>query len=1756
METARSAKRAHDVAAHAHSDSSDDEEHVSESALIRRRTGLDSGIDVAFAQLSVDAAPFAGPDTASPQALTKSAPARDVSAQIKRDKRIEINLLRGQAHELRNEAELLRRAAMGIMRAEVKPMMAQVVHLHREYKSLRKSAVAPDFGRQEINPKASQLEYEAGRLESYADQREWYADRKQRKADRLDAKAAMLEAKLDVLMHGSSNFAQLDPAIASSAHASTSRSKAGVYIDKMTVESDGTIQLDKVVVDRCGHGLCINNITTQGDGHLHLAEAIKAIPHWSFAGLHDNESSCLSNHERAPPRPPYRSIDTSSAAPELVNSAVRGSQTMSSQSASSRPTRTRPVSCSYSGTEKEEKLTNARKKLQAYRARTRQASSNASTSSVLSVSAPPTISQIGASSALGNGRSIHERRHSKTHSVSRKRASVVLQLAPAATRPLSGSVQQRSHAHSSSTSGQNTPLPTASSGAPSSKTATPADWPPASPAKRSSWARNPSVPVSPVRPSHRHKQSQSRGSISMLVASHLNSAHSTPTSALPGSDRRRSLAAATPAPEPFEAFAAHAHAYEHQSQGYNPRMSLPHAALLFASPAQGSLASFPMFQSDSNSSQAAEALQAKITPGSSIAMMPSRTQPPISPALASSAFRRGSEPAATASDAASNRQSVRHSKRHSRNMSISVPGLSAFTFGPPIITPPSPMVLSSSFGNNVSALQSAPISLSASSPAIVSAVDEETPGKHSRRQSRHMRKSSMATRRESMEVMSGMQLDCAMPGSPSPGGTPNMGGLRSPGKDDEREQSPEEAAMERSRSLMALEGRRMSASSSSHSSPAFLQAPSAPNVMMGFDQILMPESAETLRSPNPASPHFSPALFSSTAFSASGSPQHAQFMGSPSFGGSFQSSPLYQSSKASKRSSWSAGQGLGVSNDGGTPLSASLLAGGRGALDLGMLVEENEEDEDDATTWQDTSVTSSSSLSSTGSKTAKGPRPRPASIMVPPSQMSRSATMSPSDSMPPKPLALPVGATLSKSTPAGLRTLSLGTASSAAPVSGPSSAPVSTARRTSISSKRSSLGYKTQINGSLPPTPSSATSVSHRSPLSLATGAVPLRAISNPVARSPSTTATSPGVTDSNSTPRSPTSYFSQPPWMSDKTATVSTQTEATTVPMFSPNVSMLAHSQSQAEDDNAQIARLEAEVERLTVELAEARQVDLTEATPLRQRVAKLQTDLDNVHAEKRAEASQHKAQADALRAQLMEASEQLADLELQRGVLQDDVDGWRGRCADLERSVEREKDRIDEERKESATAREKVRKLGDRLAATQAEVNSLRQAMAPTTDEHKARKSNAEDIALAAAQARLIGEMRDQIFSMAATLEKERSETAKARSQVQHLQRQLLAQPTTNMLGMSLPTGETTPVVSSAPLDDYSRRQASDASTNSYGQSFSSGQMSEDLSFSSEPSSPPSHATSFASGRKQSEQMSISASQTIRNLQTLPEEDEELDDQITTVMPGSQSTLLPSSASQSDHELPVPELDSDGDRACSTASSDAHPRTPSKETLPLLPVQPSHGRSDSFIRAWSFPKGPVADVKQRDDRDDGFFQLGKALLPAVPIPEHLFGNLPFGELDDEDAVSHRTSMHSYKSSGPPSPTMSRWPTNRTSVSSAGSVSSAAGKGRVSLQSISSLLGSYVSSAVVVAGPGDASGNTTVQDLREHESRVFSDQSTTRIAQSMLASTANANLYSEAQLIPARFGRLEPKQLRPSPLSRLDFTLACGALRSELINL
>lgn len=178
------------------------------------------------------------------------------------------------------------------------------------------------------------------------------------------------------------------------------------------------------------------------------------------------------------------------------------------------------------------------------------------------------------------------------------------------------------------------------------------------------------------------------------------------------------------------------------------------------------------------------------------------------------------------------------------------------------------------------------------------------------------------------------------------------------------------------------------------------------------------------------------------------------------------------------------------------------------------------------------------------------------------------------------------------------------------------------------------------------------------------------------------------------------------------------------------------------------------------------------------------------------RAETAARQAQ-DALatmRSDFDHAKEQLEDLQAEREVLQDDIEGWRSRCQDLEKTLRAEKAKSDEHRKLRAAARLRIKQLTDAIEQGSANVPAdelcvLAALEMPQLDLASVLKSPSLGAvspnpnltprlspSIASEEAppqitKLLADMRQQIFNLAGSLEHERKQHLQAKHEVARL-------------------------------------------------------------------------------------------------------------------------------------------------------------------------------------------------------------------------------------------------------------------------------------------------------------------------------------------------------------------------------------------------
>ncbi|GAA5862380.1 hypothetical protein JCM1840_004162 [Sporobolomyces johnsonii] len=397
--------------------------------------------------------------------------------------------------------------------------------------------------------------------------------------------------------------------------------------------------------------------------------------------------------------------------------------------------------------------------------------------------------------------------------------------------------------------------------------------------------------------------------------------------------------------------------------------------------------------------------------------------------------------------------------------------------------------------------------------------------------------------------------------------------------------------------------------------------------------------------------------------------------------------------------------------------------------------------------------------------------------------------------------------------------------------------------------------------------------------------------------------------------------------------------------------------------DAEAELASLRTQLEQLeqhTAQLSQTHALEISEfekkaseeAGEMRSRISELERHLED-------ERNARRFEVEGLQRELAMAKEAVTDVTDERDSLREDVDGWRARCNKLEGVVRKER----------------------------------------------------EDEALAQAQAKLIGEMRDQIYALVAALERERGEHAETRREVERMLEERVREAAADVHQQRSNDDVALDVITEEEYDDdeaslgmsgrHPFKTASDGSLlsgSSFGQSFS-GNTTEDTSiatdlddsFSTKLSSPPSGHSSFngftpsAPGSVRGRDSDVVAA--LGQLDTLAEEDEE--DEEAAIGGGSMIR---------DERI---RMDSEGS---ASTSSDVMPRTPDKASAS------EHSRSHSFIRHWSFPKGSVSSARVSCDEDDAtFFGYNKHdSLPPLPIADNILPPFLTSSLDiNEDEFS-----------------------------------------------------------------------------------------------------------------------------------------------------
>lgn len=1082
--------------------------------------------------------------------------------------------------------------------------------------------------------------------------------------------------------------------------------------------------------------------------------------------------------------------------------------------------------------------------------------------------------------------------------------------------------------------------------------------------------------------------------------------------------------------------------------------------------------------------------------------------------------------------------------------------------------------------------------------------DPRTPGghTHSKTRSRHNRRSSVTTRAASLSLMGGIPFS----NGPSNSVTPQITPIPTPS-------SPQDLEVQRRQALSKLEGRlrekREEIDLEGASERSLSPSP-------GF---LLPPSPAKNGGSNPTSPAFRSS--SPKAFPNLHSNKRNSWSGVTSVSGGF-----------SNPSSGGIGLGVGMSQSFTNETVASM--GGKGAHELGMLVEEEEEGEGEETespvrAFETLSITETKSQSTTIS-------PQPQRRF--PVQRSYSNATSSHESFGSS------GSGRSRSSfddngdlrggKNGLRSLRL-SISSSADISGLNSPLKSGSDR-----KRNSL-YTVPSSalpsplGSKPSTPGGFRSLSMSFPKSSRSPSLdnnpPSPAWVNPNGRSRSRLSSLSSIGGR----RSSISYKKDP----------STNNLPATTPMStsaSGNYFLggpgdggfgdleLAESESESlnglpfqqggnrnsfRNTNEEITFLRSHLEKVKAESAaelnaiksetnrvlkesrfrflELERQSKEEEEVLRNKISQLEVNLERAKAVMEEGTAAKVSEVEKLRNDLEELKIKTEDIEMERDELKEDVEGWRIRVKNLEKSLATEKTVLEEEKKENALAREKIRKLGDRLQSA-------------TND------------------TKLTGELKEQVFNLVATLEKERKESEsmklsleaqmkKEKTGHEEVMKSLLAQlEAEKKKRRNTSDGTDAPVEvgdesesgnesSSAP----STRPGSVFSTISTNSSMSSfgpicSSQKSSFGFSSYPGDsqydmPPSsddetskYPASIESTYNGSEFVFKTGLSDFNagvasfgGLQTLAEEDEDEDElarmeEAASPLPHSTSFQpLPITLTTDEQNLAVPlEFEED-----TKLESDPIP-IPIHAPVPQQPLH--HKRVESFVKQWSFPKGPVAKTFTQEETHS-FFGLNpdNPSLPPLPVSDAAM-NLPFalmaGLAIEESLV---TPSHIRRPSSPRpiySPITPRYfnslygatppPARSAHVARASgssqdsgsfSLASSAGSSlkRLSLQSFANLFGSYANlsptatSLAVGASKLCSTGDDDVTSPR--------DSLTYEVTRPLITKKKSTAPQTPSSLNPARSSLrfINPNQQPmpvPSSYAVLDFTSSCPCDSDRLI--
>ncbi|PWN48201.1 hypothetical protein IE53DRAFT_370818 [Violaceomyces palustris] len=219
-------------------------------------------------------------------------------------------------------------------------------------------------------------------------------------------------------------------------------------------------------------------------------------------------------------------------------------------------------------------------------------------------------------------------------------------------------------------------------------------------------------------------------------------------------------------------------------------------------------------------------------------------------------------------------------------------------------------------------------------------------------------------------------------------------------------------------------------------------------------------------------------------------------------------------------------------------------------------------------------------------------------------------------------------------------------------------------------------------------------------------------------------------------------------------------------------------------ESTRKQVERLERELaiecERGSREYAELERWSAEEKRSLSARIEEL---------EKAASTSHERAAV--LEKELRVKEEKLEDVGAERDMLQEDVEGWRSRCQDLEKSLRSERARLEEQRKLKKAAKQRIGQLANALEKAgqivptdelnilqalddmQIDIAAVLRSPALGTSSPAVGGYFSPTVGMDPPQTiKLLADMRQQIFNLAGSLEHERSEHLKMKNELAQMQ------------------------------------------------------------------------------------------------------------------------------------------------------------------------------------------------------------------------------------------------------------------------------------------------------------------------------------------------------------------------------------------------